>query len=146
MKKMLKRIMVLVVAATLFVMPASTALAASNLVLVDRTANSVSYAYQPDPYYLRAGQGLVLINDYVADDLYHVKGWTNFTFWVDLQYYSTFRIFVTNMNTGQLVFTDEFSSYGCGITVPNNSSSEAVYRVIIDGVTDTYVTTYTAIY
>lgn len=146
MKKMLKKIMVLVVAATLFVMPASSVLAASNLVLIDRTANSVTYAYQPDPYYVRAGQGTLLINDYVADDYFHVNGWTDFTFWVNLEYYSTYRIFVSNMRTNELVYTQEFSGYGCGFTVRNNSSNEAVYRVIIDGVTDMYISSYSAKY
>ena len=145
MKKMLKKLLVLVVA-TIFVMPASTALAQSSLVLVDRTADSVSYAYQPDPYYVSAGQGALLINDYEADDLFHVDPWTDFSFMVMLKYYSTYRIYVTNVNTNQLVYTQQFSGYGSMFTIPNNSSSGAAYRVIIDGVTDMYINNYHASY
>jgi hypothetical protein len=144
MKKMLKRLLVLVVAATILVMPASTALAESNLVLEDRTADYVSYAFQPDPYFLSAGQEKLLINDYEADDLFHVDPYTNISFFVYLNYYSTYRIRVVNITTNELVYNKQFSGYGCGFTVLNQTNYGSKYRVIINADTDVYITRYGA--
>lgn len=62
MKKMLKRIMVLVVAATLFAMPATSVLAASAPVPIIITERSTVYEFQPEPFYMSGGgnEGLFL--------------------------------------------------------------------------------------
>lgn len=146
MKKMLRRIAVLVCVATLSILPASSVLAASNLTLVDRTADSVSYAYQPDPYYIYSGGGTILLNDYVADDLFHVDPWTEFTIGVSLKYYSTYYMTVFNVNTGQVVYQGQTSAYGSSVSFYNNSSSEAAYRVHLSAITDLYVGSYSAHY
>ncbi len=57
MKKMLQRILVLALAATIFVMPASTVLAASNPVVVYKADDCIIINFEPDPMYLSPGYG-----------------------------------------------------------------------------------------
>lgn len=69
MKKAVRNLFVFVFAFMLALGPVASASAESTLVLIDRTTYYVAYAYQPDPFYLRSGTGVILINDYVLDDL-----------------------------------------------------------------------------
>jgi hypothetical protein len=70
MKKMLRKIVVLVCVATLFVMPASTALAASAPVVIYDADGLTMIEFQPDPLYIPGGG----MNTYFLDDMSNPSG------------------------------------------------------------------------
>lgn len=98
MKKMLKKIMVLVVAATLFVMPASTALAASNPVVIFDDDDLTFITYQPDPYFLEGGHSLILADITNSDGWWDVPAGKYFRLQLTLDgnVSGTFRVLIVN--------------------------------------------------
>lgn len=115
MKKILRRIAVLVFIATLFVMPSTTALAASTPVVEFDSDGFTSILYQPDPLFIAGGGS----NVQVLSDIRNTTG----TWYVPAGKTCYFAFFTSEVNT-----TFRFVMYKNGVYV-----SDYVYTSTMNG-------------
>lgn len=144
----MKKIIVLALAMTLFVLPASTALAASNPELIVYIPGVVAYYdYRPDPYYLRSNTTTQLGNTVLdVNGDWVIPDFSNAWFHVELKNYSTYRLTVLKMNGSyfEVIHNDVHSGYGLGFGFP--VTTEARYRILLTALTDTYIYGYCVYY
>ncbi len=131
MKKIIRKITVLVCASVLFILPVSTAYAASTPVLVGTISNLKIYEYQNEPLRLDPGDTVV-----IADISNNGSAWTippglTFLFNVDFTSYSTGALLVEfHRFTPSYMYMSQtiYSSAGFGIVSPG---PEATYFVVL---------------
>jgi hypothetical protein len=115
--------MVLVCVATLFVMPASTALAASVPVPIFMDDQSVIYEFQPDPLYSAGGgtESFEFVNYYGPSGQWYVPAGNNFRF----------QIITKEPNT-----TIRMTIYKNGVQVSDYVVSSTIYGYFVDITTE----------
>lgn len=148
MKNMLKKIMVLVVAATLFVMPASTAYAEIIPVCTAYNANAAAYEYQPGPYIMRGDGHSILVHNYMnPTQKWNVKAGEEFIFAIffnpDLGP-QTGKLIIAD-NNGYTVATSQFTTSAnwstCQITIPPLTTDQN-YTIALTSYTYMYIDSY----
>jgi hypothetical protein len=115
MKKMLRKIMVLALAATLFVMPASTALAASQPVVLNDADGNTLIGFQPDPLSLQGGgSNFWFLDDITSTDLnWYVPAGKSFNFQIFTnEANTTTRIQIFRNGTKVSDYVSSSTSYG----------------------------------
>ena len=136
--------MVLALATALFLMPASTAYAASNPTLVVYVPGVVSYYdYRPDSYHPTGSNQLIDITD--ADGDWVVPANKSFLFLVDFENYADCRLTILRMHDSgfDVVVNSVFKGYGIRYNIPS-TTSDAKYRVLVTPQADTYIYGYGA--
>ncbi len=146
MKKMLKKIMVLVVAATLFVMPASSVLAETIPVCTSYGPDSAVYKYEPGPYILHGGYSIILHNYNNPSQTWDVKAGKKVIFEVDTKYLGPVsgKLVIMDSN-GSTVASNQFTtgadSYCIQITLPPLSTNKQ-YTMMLIAYTDIFIDEY----
>ena len=142
MKKMLRKILVLALATTIFIMPASTVLAASNPVVYGAGTDYISIEFEPDPLHLQPGIGFELSNFAESTHDWYVSAGKGF-------YIS---IFTTEAST-----TARIQVYKNGSLIQDGVTSSTMhayeyryaptsvanrYRVVLTALTDMHIESY----
>ena len=102
MKKFLRRITLLALVATMFIMPASTALAASTPELVIDIPGVKYFEYQPSPYFVASGQSPILKDTTTSDGCWDVPAGKSFRCQIDVDRNTTvtFRVLIVSSSSG----------------------------------------------
>jgi hypothetical protein len=147
MKKILRKITVLALAATLFVMPASTALAASEPVLVLETDNLKGFDFLPDPYPLKPGGSLFLHNN-VIDGYWAIPKGNKMTVVSNFVYNDVLEYRVYRVLPNPCLVAKGNSDNGSFFVEIPEYDEDALYRVALkNNTTETvYVIEYTVFY
>jgi hypothetical protein len=125
MKKMLRRIVTLVLAATLFIMPASTALAAPQPVCIFNTPGNLGYEYQPE--YVMPAQSQLFLNDYTSSNGYiNIPAGKTFDFMLNCQSSAPYYIeIIQGQPWAGVVYTDVIQTGGTRIVIPPQSTDKS---------------------
>ena len=106
MKNMLKKVIVLAIVAVMFVMPASTALAASTPTLKVELPGYKYFKYEPTPFFLQNGYSVILEDTTTYDGRFYVEAGKPFHLDIGLDGTGWFRVIIaydnTNYNTGTI--------------------------------------------
>ena len=143
MKKMLRKIIVLVCAATLLAFPVSAAYASTSSV-PDLSSNSTSttriYTYSPDALDIPAGTAAYLSDN---GSIVLPSAGNGLSFSLDVKS-GTYRVQVFKVGTG--IITNFLASGGPIFFVTPADTSSDTYLVFITAVTDTKIAGYTIYY
>ncbi|MFT4144054.1 MAG: hypothetical protein QM644_06315 [Mobilitalea sp.] len=150
MKKLLRKIIVLVCVATLFVMPASTVLAATSTpVLKFSTSTAKYFEYEPTPYVLTANISTGLDDIYASEGNWYCPAFKNFNLVYTLATSSSYRITILRIEAGSSQFTvvsnSTYTGIGGSIQL-GQYAGDASYKVLITGITTTHIVSYGGYY
>ncbi len=146
MKKYFKKITVLLFASILFIMPATTALAASVPVLIYSDGSSKMFAYQPDPYHLAANRSVILQDTTNAQLWFVPAGHAFFTEFnlAERGPFASFTVQIYKLEpTMHLIYTETLDTYW-GFFNHNLDpiSSDANYLIVVIAITDIRIANY----
>ncbi len=142
MKKTLKRIFALICVVTMFSAP-STALAASEPVLVYQDDTSKFFEFQPDPYFVSAGNGTIL-QDTTNAQRWSVPAGHGFLTQFDLTGPGAFNVRIYKLEPIMELVYDEtrgpYFSFFNHYIPPISTNTD--YLVVVFAVTNIYITGY----
>jgi len=147
MKKILKRVFVIVFAATLFAMPVSTAYAESTVVCTwayeDPTMAFKIFQFQPDPYYLPIDSAVFCNDITVSDGYWVVPAGYDFKIQIAFDEISDVRIIIISKNSPQFVYQD-MTTISAMIDIEEKSVDDS-YQVVVAARSDLYIPYYSFI-